>query len=427
MKYPVIYLMIPALLILLSPEIKSQVRVDVKGKVNSEADNRANRATDRAIDAGFDKLEEGIKGVFKKKDKSATGKKTDAKKTDAVDSDAEDTDEGISASEKKAGENKAGRSADPVLSWSKYDFVPGDKVIFEDNLTGERNGEFPSRWDLEEGTVECASLDGENVIMFRRYGSAIIPYMKNPESDYLPDIFTIEFDAFIPHDHIEVFFYDTRNQSSPHNSNEKLYVMGDGMELGSAASNLPGNANLEKSWMHVSIAYTSGKMKAYINETRLINIPNLGFNPTGITIRALHSGDESHYYIKNIRIAEGGVSYYDRYLQDGKIIANGIRFDVNKATLKPESMGIINEIAALMKQHPEIKFSIEGHTDSDGDDAFNQTLSEQRAATVKAALTKMGIASERLSSKGWGESKPVDSNGTPEGKANNRRVEFVKI
>lgn len=203
--------------------------------------------------------------------------------------------------------------------------------------------------------------------------------------------------------------------------------MGEGMELGSAASNLPGYANLEKSWMHVSIAYTNGKMKAYINETRLINIPNLGFNPTGITIRALHAGDESHYFIKNIRIAEGGVSYYDRFLQDGKIVANGIRFDVNKATLKPESMGIINEIAALMKQHPEIKFSIEGHTDSDGDDAFNQTLSEQRAATVEAALKKLGIASERLSSKGWGESKPIDNNSTPEGKANNRRVEFVKI
>jgi len=435
MKYPFIYLMIPALLILLSPEIKSQVKVDVKGKVNNEADYRANRAADRAIDAGFDKLEEGIKGVFKKKDKkdkSATGKNTNAKNrdvddTDAEDTDAEDTDERTSVSKKKADENKTDQSADPVLSWSRYDFVPGDKVIFEDNLTGEKNGEFPSRWDLEEGTVECASLDGENVIMFRRYGSAIIPYMKNPESDYLPDIFTIEFDAFIPHDHIEVLFYDAKNQSSPHASNENLYVMGEGMELGSAASNLPGYANLEKSWMHVSIAYTNGKMKAYINETRLINIPNLGFNPTGITIRALHAGDESHYFIKNIRIAEGGVSYYDRFLQDGKIVANGIRFDVNKATLKPESMGIINEIAALMKQHPEIKFSIEGHTDSDGDDAFNQTLSEQRAATVEAALKKMGIASDRLSSKGWGESKPIDNNSTPEGKANNRRVEFVKI
>ncbi|MBN1387113.1 MAG: OmpA family protein [Bacteroidales bacterium] len=411
-----IFTLVFALMIFLSPEVKSQVKVDVKGKVNREADNRANRATDRAIDKGFDKLEEGIKGVFKKKDKSATGKDTDA----------EDADEESSASETQAAGEKTGKSADPVLSWSKYDFVPGDKVIYEDNLTGEKNGEFPSRWDLFDGNVEVAVLDGENVIMFREYGSTIIPYMKDPETDYLPDIFTIEFDAFIPHDHIQVFLFDDKNQSTPR-GHTPLYVMGYGMELSPASSDLPGGEKLENTWIHVSAAYTSGKFKAYINDTRLINIPHLSFEPTGISIRALHSSDKTPYYIKNIRVAEGGVSYYDRFLQDGKIIANGIRFDVNKATLKPESMGVINEIATLMKQHPEIKFSVEGHTDSDGDDAFNQTLSEQRAATVVGALTKMGIASDRMSSKGWGESKPVDSNGTPEGKANNRRVEFVKI
>ncbi|HKL32597.1 MAG TPA: OmpA family protein, partial [Tangfeifania sp.] len=141
---------------------------------------------------------------------------------------------------------------------------------------------------------------------------------------------------------------------------------------------------------------------------------------------AYHGSDNNVFYIKNFRLAEGGVKYYDRFLQDGKIVANGIRFDVNKATLRPESMGVINEIAALMKDHPEVNFSVEGHTDSDGEDASNQTLSEQRAATVVSTLVTMDIDSNRLTSKGWGESKPMDTNDTPEGKANNRRVEFVK-
>ncbi|MCD4772928.1 MAG: OmpA family protein [Bacteroidales bacterium] len=113
-------------------------------------------------------------------------------------------------------------------------------------------------------------------------------------------------------------------------------------------------------------------------------------------------------------------------LQDGKIICTGIKFDVNKATLKPESMGPINEVFKLMEKHPEISFSVEGHTDSDGDNDFNQTLSEERAATVKATLISLGISADRLSSKGWGETKPNDANNTAEGKANNRRVEFVK-
>lgn len=80
-----------------------------------------------------------------------------------------------------------------------------------------------------------------------------------------------------------------------------------------------------------------------------------------------------------------------------------------------------------MQQHPELNFSIEGHTDNDGDDASNLTLSEDRAKTVMNTMVKLGISADRLTAKGWGESMPMDTNSTPEGKANNRRVEFVKM
>lgn len=417
MKNLFVFTVIVSALFFLLADADAQIKVDVKGKVNEEADRRANQRTEEAIDAGFDKVEQGIKNIFKKKERKDAGQDEGA---DATGKEAAKPD---NQSATAAGTSK---SADPVLSWNKYDFVPGDQVIFEDNLTGEKNGEFPSRWDLFDGSVENAVLNGENVIMFREYGSSIVPYMKDPESDYLPDVFTIEFDAFIPHDHIQVYFFDDKNQPAP-NGHKQLYIMGYGMELSPSSSDLPGGQKLENTWIHVAMAYTSGKFKAYINDTRLINIPHLSFEPSGITIRALHASNKTPYYIKNIRVAEGGVGYYDRFLQDGKIIANGIRFDVNKATLKPESMGVINEIANLMKEHPEINFSVEGHTDSDGDDAFNQTLSEQRAATVVNTMSEMGIDAGRFTSKGLGESKPIDSNGTPEGKANNRRVEFVKI
>lgn len=412
MKYSVIFSVIIALLFCFSPEVQAQIKNPVK-KAKEEGVDRTNRGVDNVIDKGYDKLEEGIGNLLKKKKD---------KKAEDGEGPEEDAGSGRQDESGTAGRKKA----DPVLSWSKYDFVPGDKVIYEDNLIGEENGEFPSRWDLFDGSVEIAVLDGENVIMFREYGSTIVPYMKDPESDYLPDIFTVEFDAFIPHDHIQVYLFDDKNQNAPA-GHKQLYIMGYGMELSPASSDLPGGENLENSWIHVAIAYTSGKLKAYINETRLINIPRLSYDPTGISIRALHAGEESHYYIKNIRIAEGGVKYYDRFMQDGKIIANGIRFDVNKATLKPESMGVINEIATLMKEHPEVSFSVEGHTDSDVDDAFNQTLSEQRAGTVVNTLKEMGIDGSRMTSKGWGESKPLDTNATAEGKANNRRVEFVKV
>lgn len=317
-------------------------------------------------------------------------------------------------------------SKSPMLVWAKYDFVPGDKIIFEDNLTGEENGEFPSRWDLVAGTVENAEFGGENVIMFRGGQPTIIPYLKNSKIDYLPDVFTVDFDLYLPSDFFTILFYDKKNQSSI-SGGSYLQISSTRMNIGSASSQLPDNKSIAKKWSHVSIAYTSGKLKTYLDETRLINIPHLGFNPTGISFHAYHASDNRPFYIKNIRIAEGGVKYYDRFLQDGKIVSNGIRFDVGRATLRPESMGVVNEIFNMLSEHPEIKVSIEGHTDSDGDSEVNQKLSEERADAVMNQLLSMGISEDRLVSRGFGESKPLVANDTPEGKAANRRVEFIKI
>ena len=416
MKYSLIFSVIVAMLFCFSPESQAQIKNPLK-KTKEEGVNRTNRGIDNTVDKGYDKLEEGIGNLFKKKDKKQ-------KEGEAAD-EAEGQGQGDEAEGNK-GNTASGKKSDPVLNWAKYDFVPGDKVIFEDNQLGEENGEFPSRWDLGNGTAEIAQFGGENVIMFRGNATWIVPYLKNPEKDYLPDVFTIELDLYKPSGSFNIYLYDRKNQEVKSDATY-FNIWSESMECHSAKSNLPGNQNIDNKWVHIAIAYTSGKLKGYIDETRLINIPHLEFNPLGLTLYCYHASDNNRVYVKNVRIAEGGVKYYDRFLQDGKIIANGIRFDVNKATLKPESMGIINEIATLMKEHPEINFCVEGHTDSDGDNDFNQTLSEQRAKTVVSTLEEMGIDGSRLTSKGWGESKPIDTNATSEGKANNRRVEFVKV
>ncbi len=319
--------------------------------------------------------------------------------------------------------------ATPRLKWTKFDFVPGDRVIFEDNLEREENGEFPSRWDLRTGNVEVAEFGGENVIMFRDGSPAIVPYFKEAKEDYLPDVFTVEFDLYCSSSNFELFLFDRKNQKSGSPSGyTNLKITYYNMSFSQSNSDHPDKNNLaERRWMHVSVAYTNGKLKAYMDETRLINIPRIDFDPKGITLYTYHASNDRLFYVKNVRIAEGGVKYYDRVMQDGKIIVTGIRFDVGKATLKPESMGVINEICELMEKNPDLNFSVEGHTDSSGDDASNETLSAKRAETVVKTLIELGIEKERLESKGWGESKPMDNNNYPEGRANNRRVEFVKI
>ncbi len=421
-------LLIISTIMLIGFAVFGQVKVDVKDKLDREANYRANSNTDKIIDKGFDKLEDGIGNLFKKKDKK---KKIEENKDENKKGEPkESSDSNVNDDTKNVNETEES----PVnVVWSKFDFVPGDEVIFEDApSTNEENGEFPSRWDLYKGAAEIGEMNGETVIMFLDGGGTIIPYLKNSKEDYLPEVFTLEFDAYFEKGNkfhrYWISFNDMKNQAYK-GIKEDLTVYANGIEFGNTDKRYPGTERLNWSnnpkgqWRHISIAYTKGKFKAYMDDTRLINVPHLEGELWGITIKA----ENDQMFIKNIRMAKGGVKYYDRVQTDGKIIVNGIRFDIGKATLKPESMGPINKIYSLMAKNTDINFSVEGHTDSDGNETTNQKLSEERAKAVMNKLIAMGIAKNRLKSAGFGESKPLDNNSSPEGKANNRRVEFVKF
>jgi outer membrane protein OmpA-like peptidoglycan-associated protein len=90
-------------------------------------------------------------------------------------------------------------------------------------------------------------------------------------------------------------------------------------------------------------------------------------------------------------------------------------------------MGVINEVARMLKENAGLKLEIDGHTDSDGNPQINAKLSQDRSDAVKSLLVSLGIDAGRLTTRGFGAAKPIDNNTTPEGKANNRRVEFVKV
>jgi OOP family OmpA-OmpF porin len=107
-------------------------------------------------------------------------------------------------------------------------------------------------------------------------------------------------------------------------------------------------------------------------------------------------------------------------------IALDISFDTAKATIKPDSQPIVDQIVALLKGHPTLRISVEGHTDNVGTPASNKTLSESRAAAVVAAIVGQGVERARLSAAGFGQERPVADNRTEDGRANNRRVEIVK-
>ncbi|MBL1213630.1 MAG: OmpA family protein [Ignavibacteriae bacterium] len=379
----------------------------LKKKIKKKVENKVERKVDKEIDKTID---DALDGNTKGEGKVEPGKK------------AADT-----KSEQKIETETTEENTALLKAWSKYDFVPGDEIIFYDDLIDEENGEFPSRWDLLQGNVEIAVYGDENVINFASVQPcSIVPLMKE-EGDYLPEKFTIEFDAYFSEfcTRYYVELYDMISQKPP-KTIPRISI--DPTHVGVESF---GGTNLADRdypfWEHISISFNTRALKVYFGEQRVSNIPNLRAEPIGITISSRQCHKDNQALIKNIRVAKGSKKLYDRIMTDGKFVTRGILFDVNKATLKPESMGVINKVAKLMKKHPELNFSIEGHTDSDGDDAMNLQLSEQRAESVKLALVNLGIDASHFKVKGLGESKPVDSNANPEGKANNRRVEFVKF
>lgn len=388
------------------------------------------------------KVEKGVNDVLDGKIGKKGNKETDAEKPAVPATPATEP-----AAQKK-----------PVsTAYAKSDFVPGDEIFFEDDFAGEQMGEFPSRWDLISGYAEVGSIEGRKIIAFTDDGSgAVIPLMKEPRS-FLPDVFTLEYDVFLgtPGD------YEDERESGSNNlilvfasaddenksSNIDFYYRGDGssslswsvlkpdgastiqgkkeMGLNDGLTDYNGKDNPLKpgDWNHFAFSFNKRALKGYVNGQRVINIP-LALAPQCFWFS--HSGNYIYSGISNVRLAQGAVPLYDRLSSEGKIITYAITFEIGKADLKPESMVEINRIAKLMQENPNLEFEVQGHCDSSGSDKVNDPLSQKRAEAIVAALVEEGIAQSRLTPVGKGSHEPIASNSTDEGRAKNRRVEFVK-
>lgn len=321
-------------------------------------------------------------------------------------------------SESSQAENKVNYKA-----YNNFDFVAGEKILFEDNFEQDMDGEFAAHWKLIAGQATVNTKDGNKYFFLTEGNYAkVCPRMKT--SSYLGESFTVELDYLVSADMegngILVFLTDASGD--------------DGRSLGISQNEVRTNyfdndlraefpAELTHGWHHISIAYKKGQIKVYVDQTRALVIPDCGFVPV-----SLEFGGIAPMVFDNVKIADGGgMNMLNKLLTDGKFITHGITFDVNKAVIKPESMGILNDMAKFLKENPSLKVEIGGHTDSDGSADLNQKLSQKRADAVKNQLVSMGVDASRMTAKGYGASKPISGNDTPEGKANNRRVEFTRL
>ncbi len=166
-----------------------------------------------------------------------------------------------------------------------------------------------------------------------------------------------------------------------------------------------------------SFEYSDNSVYINIKQGSMETWANVWASPEVYVVTIIEKGEVEQEITANLILKD---------LNEKGIAILYILFDSGKSTIKAESFPIINQIILMMREHPEIKLSIEGHTDSDGSNADNQVLSEQRAQAVMNAVIKGGIDKSRLSARGFGEENPIADNLTPEGKAKNRRVELIK-
>ena len=334
---------------------------------------------------------------------------------------------GGAAASAAGGDGGAAESQPPGVGvWLNYDFVPGDKVLFYDDFADDKVGDLPTHEDVTDGNATIVEINGKKY--FRTVTSADF-WINLPE--VLPQRFTIEATYHGPNANPLTFIIGDDGDKSMRVwcYQSSAGVSGSGPN-GDKNSHQNATGISDNDFVHCRFMFDGGYVKSYINEQRLGQLNGLVFSRTQkirVEVPTV-SAQDGGALLTEIRIAEGGKPLYDALTANGRVSTHGILFATGSATIEGESTPTLKEIGDMLKAHPELKLTIEGHTDNVGDAAANQTLSEQRAAAVAQYLeTTYQIDASRLATKGYGATKPVASNDTPEGRQQNRRVELVKM
>ena len=320
--------------------------------------------------------------------------------------------------------------------------------MFFDDFSLDFVGDFPSKWNTN-ASGQIVNINNENWFELKSgYGVYFVPDVAD-----LPEDYTIEFDIL------------TKGVGKESSSTARLnIILSDNNKFNNgtahyAQASLPfgqygafsiriknyfnrggGDVNTDirsdirdevLNQPHISISVTKKRYRLWINEVKYIDVPRFIQELNVLKYLKFHMNNfkdgEERLFIKNLKVAEGGVDLRRKLISEGKISTNGILFDSGSANIKPQSLGIIRQISQVLMQDKSINLMIVGHTDSDGDDVANLKLSKERAKSVKQALMNIYyISGNRLTTDGKGELSPVSDNSSAEGKAQNRRVEFIK-
>lgn len=425
-------------LLILSQAVNAQI-VKPKEVIKEQGTNRINNRIEQGVDEGFNKIEEGVGNLIKKK-KADDGEEEEADETNT------ETDAGTEEPESEIKQKEATPQNQKLESYTQYDFVPGDKILYFEDFSQDAVGDFPALWTSngsgEVKTVNIASgkwlhMNGED---------AVYCYSKTLA---FTDNFIVEFDIIPDEENYRgiVFTMYEENPEDPKEINDDLYpgksgfhvtLTNEGWETKGYTNDPEGewiegqaskNPVIPEKVNHVIIWIQKRRARIYHQGAKVLDVPTNIYAHTKFN-KILFSGwDRASWpMVTNLKITTAAPDTRSKLITEGRLTTYGITFDVNKADIKPESYGTLKDIATVLKENPAVNVKIVGHTDSDGDDALNLDLSRRRAESVRSELSSgFGIDASRMQTEGAGESKPVAPNDTPASKAMNRRVEFIKL
>jgi len=419
--------------------VDAQILKNLEKKVERKVNQRIERKTDRAIEKGLDTVEEAIDGKNEKQDKQVEGNVSDNKSAPNSGSISPDVNTGG----KKDEEQRSGfvnRQKDPELNFS-------GEVIFSDDFVQTDLGALPGKITSSSGG-EVVSVNGIKGFRFFPNSNVLL------KTSGLPKNFALEFDLTlnnVPPSLYNTFFNvylqslkvlkhnDPKNQFGAigfslwgSNDDHKINVFNHKAAF-EIEEDIPYNinANLINKTAKFLIIRHKDRLRLFINEEKITDSPALlegvPVNYINFRLNGTKKEDNRNFIVSNVKVTVIGEDLRSQWENEGKFSTTEIYFATGSAQIEEKSEQILEQIAAVLNGDKSANIEIIGHTDNVGSDESNRRLSEQRATSVKEYLNKnFKIDSSRMSTSGKGALQPVAGNNTDEGKARNRRVEFVR-
>jgi len=332
-----------------------------------------------------------------------------------------------------AGSPAAQAGGQPNLTAVKSDFVPGDKVILYDDFTDMGGDEPPPHWKVRGGAAELRIGEGIRQMTMTAQRVTLTPNVTG-----LPANFTMEMDiAYKGHGARAWWRFHDKNGKEVINLTTSVNYKSFSFTI--RHSSPQGTEDLTSQQFEMDFTkpvkqafwVQNGRVRYYVNGQRVMDVNQIELPELGkieCYIDGPGSNDPTGFVgFQFFRIAESSPDFSKIIMSSGRYVTHGILFDTDSDQIKPESAAVIKMVAKGLEANPTLKLLVEGHTDSVGNADHNLDLSKRRAEAVKAVLVnQFKIDAARLTTAGLGATKPIDNNDTPQGRAQNRRVEFVK-